>query len=172
MLLKDGLPSASKFSNISITSNIFYMRFRLPFTMPRRCCTVEQVRTQKGSCNCFLTTSVGPQGGQQGVHRAVHTGSVEEQIGTLTLLSKTREYGMQLAVSMPCSSSKLARPPTSIVFVIAAALLCSGPSESSSRGSEAAGKAGPPCQPLARPGEDNPLSSLASSRQRQCCRSE
>ncbi|WIA21350.1 hypothetical protein OEZ85_000574 [Tetradesmus obliquus] len=36
------------------------------------------------------------QGGQQGVHRAVHTGSVEEQIGTLTLLSKTREYVARL----------------------------------------------------------------------------
>jgi hypothetical protein len=47
---------------------------------------------------------VGLQGAQHAAHGHVHTGSVEEQIGTLTLLSKTREYGMLLAVSMTCSS--------------------------------------------------------------------
>jgi hypothetical protein len=48
----------------------------------------------------------GLQGGYQAAHRPVHTGSVEEQIGTLTLLSKTREYGMLLAVSVPWSPTK------------------------------------------------------------------
>jgi predicted GTPase len=46
---------------------------------------------------------VGLQEGRQAAHGHTNTGSVEEQISTLTLLSKTREYGMLLAVSSACS---------------------------------------------------------------------
>lgn len=67
----------------------------------------EVARPARSSCNCCLTMRMDLQGGQQAVQNGVYTRSVEEQIGTLTLLSKTRDYGTLLAVCLAAQQAAL-----------------------------------------------------------------